>query len=445
MSTLAVNNITSKSGAPVNFPNGLSIGAGASFGNINNIGVMGQQGAGVGICPAIPSGMEKLYGTDDIASDNYGNYKWAADNSIMLWIPAHFYKEGTGANGLAVNRVDIKPFNYFASVAAANAAGYALDRSFYNAGKVKPGIFRDKYFNSNNAGVSSSIKMGNPLTPYATHNPFSGLTGAPANIFGSVFAVAKTRGTAFFPALDFIGVMLARLARAHGQAAISTASCAWFDPNGIKNYPKGCDNNALGSYDDADLSFVSDGFPNCAKAGSANFFARTTHNGQNSGGEICGNVWQIQPGMTSDGTDIFLLKTSVDVATITGGNTLATDAWGAVGLAAMYDNIGPTYGALLGTSTQKVLGSASQVFSEATSGIAWNAAAHGIPLLGGIGGSNVFGNDGFYDYKPNEMCPMGGGDWSGASLSGAGARYLGSVRSSSGPYYGLFSALHLNP
>ena len=31
MSTLAVNNIASKSGAPVNFPNGLTVGTGSKF------------------------------------------------------------------------------------------------------------------------------------------------------------------------------------------------------------------------------------------------------------------------------------------------------------------------------------------------------------------------------------------------------------------------------
>lgn len=443
MSTLAVNTIASKSGAPVAFPNGITVGTSSGFGNVNYIGLPGAQGFGVGICPAIPTGYVKLTGTDDVASDNYGNYKYT-DGSVMCWIPAFFYKVGTGVNGLAINRVDVKGINDYADVATANAAGYALHRAFYNAGAIQPGVFVDKYQCSNNGGIASSIKNGLPLSSALAHNPFSGLTGAPANIYASAIAAAKTRGAKFFCNSRFIFAALALLALSHGQAATSATSCAWYDGTGVKNFPKGCNNNALGDSNDTMLAFVSDGYSNCAKTGSANFFSRTTHNGMNSGvADLNGNMWEIQLGMVADATNFYLLKTSVDIAAITGSNTLATDAWGATGIAAMYDSIGATYGALTVANAVKNFGSATQVLGEATSGTAWAATGAGIPLLGGVGGTNQFGNDGLWDYRPNEMCPVAGGGWSAGSSAGVWALNLYGVRGDSYDSVGCRAALYL--
>ena len=53
----------------------------------------------------------------------------------------------------------------------------------------------------------------------------------------------------------------------------------------------------------------------------------------------------------------------------------------------------------------------------------------GIPLATGIGGTNAFGSDGFWDYRPNEMCPLVGASWSGAGAAGPWAVYLTAVRS----------------
>jgi hypothetical protein len=138
----------------------------------NSIGAPGAQGFGVGICPALPVGYSALYGATDPASNNYGNYQYS-DGSVMVWVPAFYYKVGTDTNGLAINRVDVKPYISFADVATANADGYALHRAFYNAGAVQLGVFVDKYQCSNNAGVASSVKNGNPLSGNSAHNPLA--------------------------------------------------------------------------------------------------------------------------------------------------------------------------------------------------------------------------------------------------------------------------------
>lgn len=448
MSTLSVRNIVTPDGSPVSFPNGIRIGTGAGAGTVNHIGVPGQQGFGLGIAPELPSGFAELVGTKDPASDNYGNYVYS-DGSVTVYLPAFFYKIGTGTNGLALNAIGIKHFDAYASVADANAAGYALHRAFYNGGSIRPGVFVDKYLCSNNNGVASSIKHGIPLSSAQRGSlssaVFSALNGAPANNYGGALAAAKTRGSRFFCNTRFIFAALALLSVAHGQASTSTAFNAWYS-SGSTNFPKGCNNNALGDSNDAAIAYTSDGNGtyNCGRTGSANFFARTTHNGQACGvADLNGLLWEVNTGLTSDGTNYYLLKTAADAGAITGGNTLATDGWGAAGIAALYDSLGTTYESMTASNSIKYFGSASQVLSEATSGNAWAVSGAGVPLLAGTGGSNLFGNDGMWDYKPNELCVISGGSWGYGSFAGVWALSLDSVRGNSYSSIGFRAASFL--
>lgn len=448
MSTVVTRTVQTPDGSPVAFPNGIRIGSATGAGTINNIGTPGQQGFGVGIAPSLPANMAKLFGTEDPSSDQYGNYQYS-DGSVMVYVPAFFYKYGTGANGLAINVVDVKPYSYFADVATANAAGYALHRAFYNGGAIRPGFFVDKYLVSKNGSVASSIKNGVVLTS-ATRgglaaSPFSSI--GQADTFYGAIGAARTRGAAFHPKTMFQNAALALLANAHASASTGTTYCAWWS-SGSTNFPKGNNNNALGDANDGSIAYVWDGnsaYAGCGKTGSANFFAKTTHNGQNNGvADLNGLVWEIMPfGLTSDGTNFFLLNTAADVNAMTAGNTLATDAWGATGLAALYTNIGATYGALTASNSNKGFGSANQVLSEATGGTSWAMAGAGIPLVGGVGGSNQFGNDYFQDYRPNEMCPMSGASWNASSAAGVWALGFYNGRSGLDAYCGFRSALYL--
>ena len=449
MSNLNTRSVTGKDGQPVLFPTGIMIGNGAP-GTTNNIGIAGQAGFGVGICPGpLPAGMGQLPGCTDPLSDNYGNYQYS-DGSVMVWMPAFYYKVGTGANGLTLNKVDIKPFSAYVDVSTANAAGYALHRAFYDGGAIQLGVFVDKYLVSNNNGVASSIKNGVVLTSGQRGSlstaVYSALTGAPANNLGGSIAAAKTRGSNFFANSRFIFAALATLSMAHGQAATASTYCAWYDVNGVKNFPKGCNNNANGDANDSAILFQDDGNGTyaCGKTGSANLFSRTTHNGQNCGvADLNGLVWEYTPGLGSDGTNYYALKTSKAMKNMTGGNTLATDLFGATGLTANYDNLGATYAALTAANANKGFGSALQVLSEATSGNAWNVTGLGIPLASGTGGSNMFGNDYFLDYRTNEMAPFSGGDWSASSNAGVWALYLAGSRTNSVYNFGFRSALYL--
>ena len=447
MSKLSVREIIGKDGLPVSFPDGINVGS-ATLGGLNNIGVAGQPGFGLGVCPGpLPDGMVALPGCTDPLSDNYGNYQFS-DGSAMVWVPAFFYKFGTGANGLATNVVDIKAFGAYATVAAANSAGYALHRAFYDGGAVQPGFFVDKYLCSNNGGIASSLKMGNPLSSLAAHNPFAGLTGAPSNAYHGAIAAAKTRGSNFFCSSLFIFKALALLALAHAQASTNSTYCAWY--HATNKFPKGCNNDALGDTNDADLSFVSDGYSNACKTGSANLFARTTHNGQNCGvADLNGCMWEINPGLTMDGNatsnNLFILKTSVAMKAVTGGTTLETSLWGSTGRAAQYDDLGPmnafTGYALNFTGRTLTYGSASQVLSAETSGVPWAMAGAGVPLV--AGGANQFGNDGIWDYSTADMCPLSGGNWTSGSAAGVWALSLYASRTGSDGGVGFRAALYL--
>lgn len=451
MSTAIFDNFQAPDNQPANFPHGIRIASGNSNG-INDIGIAGQRGFGVGICPGpLPAGMGAAAGYNDPASDNYGNYQYS-DGSVMVWVPAFYYKVGTGANGLTLNTVDVKPFSAYADVATANAAGYALHRAFYDGGAIQQGFFFDKYITSNNNGVASSLRNGIALTSAQrgsiANTAYSTLNGAPANNLGGSIAAAKTRGSSFFAASQFQRAALALLSLAHAQASTSTTYCAWY--HATNNFPKGNNNNALGDTNDSAILYVADGngtYPGCGKTGSANLFARTTHNGQNCGiADLNGIVWEFSPGMTSDGTNLYALNTSVAMKNVTGGSGAATDLFGAAGIAAMYTSIGATYQSLTKANGWVTTGNATaQVLSEATSGNNWFLTGFGVPITGGTGGSNAFGNDGVYQPAawPAELAPVSGGSWGSGSLDGVWALNLGSARATSYADIGFRSALYL--
>jgi hypothetical protein len=70
-------------------------------------------------------------------------------------------------------------------------------------------------------------------------------------------------------------------------------------------------------------------------------------------------------------------------------------------------------------------------------------AGAGIPLATGIGGTNMFGNDVIYDYKPNEMASILGGSWADSSGAGVWSLALNNTRTISHSGVGFRSALYL--
>lgn len=490
---------------------------------VNDIGIPGAQGFGLGICPSPPAGYSLMAGTSDPASPNYGNYTYT-DGSVMVWIPAYWYRIGHADNptysNWTANSVDVLPLDAFADAAAAAAAGYTKPRAFRNAGADQPGFFVDKYLASNNSGTASSLRNGAPLSTNAAHNPIGALTGAPANNYGGCFAAAKTRGAQFFPALRFMHVALALLVNAHGQAASTTAHCQWWRADG-QSQPRGCNNNALRDSTDTTVVWLSDGYSNCGRTGSATPLAASTHNGQACGvADLNGLMWEVSPGVTcvtaskaitaavagnpvrltvpahgaaagqwaridgaggmtqlngkmwqvavidADTLDLtgvdgsaysaytsggtltlgtqYALNEAADAAMLTGGNALATDAWGAAGLAAHSAPMEAVWAA--GQAYDRRVGSAAaQVLAPDTSGAAWLRTQAGMAAPAGIdaSGTTAYGQDYYYQYVQNELCPIAGGSWNFGSSAGAWAVYWDHARSYSVVYVGFRAASYL--
>jgi len=468
MSTLKVNTIDSQSGGDITVNQNLVFVSGKGFtSEVNEIGVPGGQGFGVGICPETPTGFSELTGTQDITSANYGNYIYA-DGSIMVWVPRFYYKIESD------NSVDIKGEKDFTSTAEANAAGYALHRAFVDGGEEKRGFMVDKYGCSKavwGAGyIASSIKNGLPLSSHADHNPVADLTACTGNYSYEFVDAAHARdgddgavnaNSLFFCCTRFVYSALALLSLAHGQASSSTIFCAWY--HATYNYPKG--NNVNGTYkdtDDSDVEYVSDGYTGggatSGKCGSGTPFARTTHNGQGSGvADLNGNMWEVSLGLTRAGanatdstagggaaSDFYVLKESVAAKDLTSGFDSDNHAWGqAAHLATLYDSI--TLPVTHASSYLLFGNGANQVLSEAVSGSGYNLTGLGIykDTDGkSAGGTNLFGKDGVYEYFVANLCVISGGSWHNAAAAGVWAATLGDCRSNAPTSDGFRSACY---
>ena len=406
-----------------------------AYTGINDIGIAGKQGFGVGICPAdlLPPGMSEMAGTRITGHDDYGNYQFQ-DGSIDCYVPIHYIKIGSGLNGIPVNQFSTVKYLAFVDETEANTAGYFIPRCFIDGGSVQMGYFVDKYEISKNAWgtgfIGSSIKNGLPISTASTHNPIADLTACAGNYYYEMINAAHARdgvdgavnaNSNWFETSRFIHVNLAMLSMAHGQAASATTYCAWYDGAGVTNYPKGCNDNALGDVDDGTVLYITDGYSNCGKTGSGVPFAKTTHNGQNCGvADLNGNMYEISIGVTSDGTDYFVANESTAMKDFTAGNSGATDHWGATGLAAMMTAFDIPY---MAAGAWVYMGSGTnQVLSEALTGNDAVLTSLGLPKDSDgydATGTNQFGKDGMYQYQlRNELCVRSGLAWHSSSTAG---------------------------
>lgn len=496
-----------------------------------DIGTPGAIGFGVGPYRGpLPSGFAKLAGSDSPGADEYGNYLYQ-DGSVMVWVPAFWVRVGNAASPryatYGANAIDILPLWAFADETAANADGYFLPRAFVDGGERRRGFFVDKYQCSNNSGTASSVKNGAPLSSNATHNPFSDLAGLSVadNIYAGAIAAAKTRGPVFFPATRFIHAALAILATAHGQAATGPAACAWYDAAGTTNFPKGCNNNALGDANDNTIVYSSDGYSNCGLTGSGLPFAKTTHNGQGCGiADLNGNMYEVSLGLTCrtttlsisgasqenpveltttaahglstgdvvlitgitgmteindrmytatvvdttrvtlDGVDgtgftaytsggalargtFHVLKPTVAMSQVTAGTALATDHWGATGVAAQFDSLEPAFATTWPNNAiaQRFGNGVTGVLGASPLGNASLLASLGLPAAGAMSpsGTNLFGQDYYYHYIRNDLCALSGMAWNSGSAAGVWAVALTNARNVSSFYAGFRAACYL--
>ena len=376
-------------------------------------------GFGVGVYPyELPAGFSELPGTRDILSDEYGNYQYS-DGSVMVFVPKFYYRicspEAANYDKYGLNVIEVACGSEFRDEAEANAAGYALHRAFIDGGEIKSGFFIDKYLASKDGtGSCKSVQYGRPitLTDYPDPNPSGSMTGCDGWVRDAV-TLSRARGAGIFNVSSiFMYDALAKLSLAHGQAATGTANCAWYDATGKTNFPKGCNNNELGDYNDPTVTFTSAGYLRypIPLTGSASNLSKTTHNGQASGvTDINGALYQVLLGITQTGTsatdetlittgDAYVLKESTTLSSLTSGWGGATDAWGTTSsLAANYDLINGFLPWTSATGWEQFGSGDNQVFSGAPSGLAYLRSCSGIANRTGMGKWDdevtLFGND----------------------------------------------------
>jgi len=432
-------------------------------------GAPGEAGYGVCAPDLTGTGFEPLDAAQytDPTAANFGNARHTLSGSIEVMIPAMGFKSGANPNEWSSAYLA----TYAGDVSAMEADGYILHEAFYAGGtgaapNVVPVLAVDKYLCSKVAQgtgfVAASIKDGDPLSTSSDHNPVADITAAGGvNAYYAAVRAVKGRdsangeydsGSRWYVTTRQIQGLMQLISLCHGQAATSTTHCAWYDATGAKNYPRGCDNNALGSVDDASLSWVGDGYSNAAKTGSCSDPAKTSVNGQLCGVvELGGNMYQINLGMTrssdqaSDGSDttFFVLKKHIDPASLDWGAGGPSDAWGTIAsLQDRYDRIdipALTHSSAwmrFGNGTKQVLPTNNNQILSLAMPVDANAIS--------AGGTQQFGNDGIYLYHRSLLCVLSGLSWSNGSLAGVAGAHLGHARAHSYNLVGFRAACALS-
>lgn len=143
----------------------------------------------------------------------------------------------------------------------------------------------------------------------------------------------------------------------------------------------------------------------------------------------------------------YVAKTTARMRDFTGGNTLPTDHWGAVGAAANFLPISPGLRTDYPNNgaAQRFGSAGAQVLSASTSGNGWILTGAGQPLPTGVSaaGSSLFGADYYYQYVRNEFCLRAGGSWSVGSDAGVWAVNWSDARASSSGSVGFRAASYL--
>ena len=251
----------------------------------------GEKGFGVGVYPGddlADLGLQVMDGTDDPNSDNYGNYERTDGKGIMVFIPAFCYSfepSEIPSNVTSSSGFGFKWFSEFDyDEAKANEAEYILHEAFLDGTETKSGFFIAKYLMSKG---NKSVKNGLPISLTSFGSDADSIlegTGA-SGVAWDALTLSKIWGTNYNCASLYMYSALAMLSLCHGWHAKGTDVCAWYDAIGTTNYPKGCNNGTLGDCDDATVLYENSDTMHTAKpnTGSANHFAKTTHNGQMSG------------------------------------------------------------------------------------------------------------------------------------------------------------------
>lgn len=359
----------------------------------STIGIPGTAGFGVGVFPGTQAQLTALglteagKGTYDPTSEDYGLYKGSFGN--VRFIPKFYYKVGyteTDATDVfysqdpsfpekgatyAANALAIVGSETFSSEAEANEAGYVLHRAFIDGGEEQDGFFIDEFIASRGTDGTSttaqSVANGKIIsfTRLSSFTNSSGMTSECNGLIADAITLSKTRGGQWNCPSIFMYSALAMLSLCHGEFSSSDAYCAWYDSTGTTNYPKGCNNSALGDTDDASIVYITcgdSGQPAKPLTGSCNYPAKAAHNGQLCGvKDLNGCAWEASVGCFTDSGTQYIYNDDAKLADFT--RDMATtrtvtlfhstkwsfgDSWGNGDNAALYNDASGDNRALCG-------------------------------------------------------------------------------------------------
>ncbi len=145
----------------------------------------------------------------------------------------------------------------------------------------------------------------------------------------------------------------------------------------------------------------------------------------------------------------YMTKQSWKFADYTGGNMAETDHWGAAGVANTMQRIDLDLATVYPNNSFSLRfgNAAEQVMSLDVSGDGYLQTCLGLPAAGGTSpsGTNLYGQDWFYQYVRNELCPISGLYWNSGSLAGVWGVYLNHPRALSDAAVGVRAASYLVP
>lgn len=380
---------------------------------ISDIGKPGQCGFGVGVFPGSVGQLQQMQltpisGYDNPSSVHYGNYQHVY-LSTMCCVPAFCYRLGQptapsysmdGPNALEVKSAfEFPQFEHnkaFVDGDADFGDGWILHRAFVDGGKMKNCFFMDKYLCSNIGGQAASIKNADWLMCWNNSSSYTTKTMGGEGVGYDAITFSRARGDHYSLTTVYQWSAMSMLSLAHGQAATSTAYCAWFDSSHYTNFPKGATNNNGTDYNDGGIKYQAHSFGSTfAKTGSSNNAEKVAHNGQLCGiMDVAGMCNQLCIGATNKSSaTVGLMKLSVSAHDFTKDNRVN-------------DDMHETFNTGFGNGNKNFSG-----LRNGKSGIANWASCGVIPTS--TYANSLFGNDNYYEYYANDIgLKMGlGYDW----------------------------------
>ena len=224
-----------------------------------------------------------------------------SDNEIEALVP---YVDVTKEQMIAVR--DKYPYSgvVFASASAfaneseANAQGFILPAAFIDGGKEKNGFFIAPTLTTFTSDPSqdadilfgetySKTPANADLWRLLRHASHSGMALPPSFTGTMKDAIALPRWYSSTLCCETIYTVaaLALISLCVAQYATSTTECAWYDPKGVTNFPKGINNGSSADQDDPSVALAAamdaeqgSVFPTTQKG-----YCKTTHNGRING------------------------------------------------------------------------------------------------------------------------------------------------------------------